>query len=47
MDRYPTEIGENGLLYIDTGERMDGPQPGSFQIDEPPRGPSCATESHS
>lgn len=47
MDRYPTEVGDDGLLYINTGERMDGPEPGSFQIDEPPRGPSCATESHS
>jgi cytochrome b6-f complex iron-sulfur subunit len=47
MDRYPTELGEDGLLYIDTGGRLDGPQPGSLQIDEPPTGPSCATESHS
>ncbi|NNE96644.1 MAG: hypothetical protein HKN24_11515, partial [Acidimicrobiales bacterium] len=47
MDRYPTEVGEDGLLYINTGERMDGPEPGSLQIDEPARGPSCATESHS
>ena len=44
MDRYPTELGEDGLLYIDTGNREDGPAPGSTVLDEPARGPSCATE---
>lgn len=47
MDMFPTEVGEDGLLYINTGEKIDGPEPGSFRIDEPPTGPSCATESHS
>ena len=45
MDRYPTDI-EEGLVYIDTGERIDGPSPGSLELDEPARGPSCSEESH-
>ena len=45
MDRYPTEVGEDGLLYIDTGNREDGAAPGgSVLVDEPARGPECATE---
>jgi len=44
MDRHPTEIGVDGLLYIDTGTVEEGPQPGSESIDEPVRGPSCAEE---
>ncbi len=46
MDRYPTEVGDDGLLYIDTGSKVDGPEPGSFQIDEPATGPACAAEGH-
>jgi len=46
MDTYPTEVGDDGLLYIDTGTREDGPEPGSFQIDEPATGPACAAEGH-
>ena len=45
MDRYPVEIGEDGLLYIDTGTTIDGSAPGNLTIDEPARGPSCAEES--
>ena len=44
MDTYPTEVGEDGLLYINTGERQDGGQPGTLQIDEPAKGPACASE---
>ena len=44
MDRYATEVGADGLIYIDTGATEDGPPPGSESIDEPPRGPSCAQE---
>jgi cytochrome b6-f complex iron-sulfur subunit len=46
MDRYPVEVGDDGLLYIDTGQRTDGPEPGSLQIDEPATGPACAAEGH-
>ncbi len=46
MDRYPTEVGEDGLLYINTGERQDGSPPGTLEIDEPARGPACAAEGH-
>lgn len=45
MDRYPVEE-EDGLLYIDTGARIDGPAPGIVYVDEPARGPSCAGEGH-
>lgn len=44
MDTYPTEVGEDGLVYIDTGDRRDGGKPGNLQIDEPAKGPACATE---
>lgn len=44
MDRYPVEVGPDGLLYIDTGSLDEGPAPGSESIDEPARGPSCAAE---
>lgn len=45
MDRHPIEIGaEDGLVYIDTGERIEGPPPGGEQIDEPKKGPSCSAE---
>ena len=46
MDRHPVEVGADGLLYIDTGTVEEGPSPGSESIDEPARGPSCATEAH-
>ena len=46
MDQFPVELGEDGLLHIDTGSRIDGPEPGVLRIDEPARGPSCATEAH-
>ncbi len=44
MDRYPVDLDPDGLLYIDTGDRQDGPEPGVLNVDEPPTGPSCATE---
>jgi len=46
MDEHPTEVGDDGLLYIDTGVVEDGPAPGTKTIDEPARGPSCAEGSH-
>ena len=46
MDSYPTEVGEDGLLYINTGDKIDGPAPGSKVIDEPSRGPACTEEGH-
>jgi hypothetical protein len=46
MDRFPTEIGEDGLLYIDTSTTVDGPPPGAETIDEPQTGPVCAAGGH-
>ena len=46
MDEFPVEVGDDGLLYIDTGTVIEGPDPGVETIDEPAIGPSCATESH-
>lgn len=43
MDRYPIEVGEDGLIYIDTGAPVEGPPPGPETIDEPPTGPPCAS----
>ena len=40
MDRYPVEV-VDGLVVVDTGDRIDGPPHGTETIDEPPRGPSC------
>lgn len=45
MDQHPVEVGDDGLLYIDTGTVIEGPAKGAESIDEPPTGPSCATES--
>jgi cytochrome b6-f complex iron-sulfur subunit len=47
MDRYPVEEGDDGLLYIDTGDKSNGPEPGLLNVDEPARGPMCAGEGHS
>jgi cytochrome b6-f complex iron-sulfur subunit len=44
MDAHPTEVGEDGLLYVDTGSVEAGPPPGEETIDEPPRGPACTGE---
>jgi cytochrome b6-f complex iron-sulfur subunit len=41
MDRYPTSVGEDGLVYIDTGSRVQGPAPGSVPV-EPVSGPACS-----
>jgi nitrite reductase/ring-hydroxylating ferredoxin subunit len=46
LDRYPTQVEADGLVYIDTGEVEDGPPPGTDTIDEPATGPACATEEH-
>ncbi len=43
LDRHPIEIGEDGLIYIDTGTKIDGASPGTETIDEP-TGPSCGAE---
>lgn len=47
MDRYPVEVGDDGLLRIDTGAAENGPEPGVLNIDESATGPSCAAEGHS
>ncbi|MGI9607773.1 MAG: ubiquinol-cytochrome c reductase iron-sulfur subunit [Acidimicrobiales bacterium] len=44
LDRHPVELGDDGLLYIDTGSKVDGAPPGTETIDEPSPGPSCAEE---
>jgi len=44
LDRHPVEVGDDGLLYINTESKMDGAAPGTFTIDEPSPGPSCAGE---
>lgn len=44
MDRYPIEVDETGMIYIDTSTKEDGPAPGGETIDEPKAGPSCAAE---
>jgi cytochrome b6-f complex iron-sulfur subunit len=43
MDRYPVII-EEGMVVIDTSGTTKGPSPGSESIDEPPSGPTCASE---
>jgi cytochrome b6-f complex iron-sulfur subunit len=43
MDSHPVELGDDGLLYIDTGSTDDGPANGTETIDEPPTGPLCET----
>ena len=44
LDRYPVEMGDDGLLYIDTGSSENGPEPGVLNVDEPATGPACAAE---
>jgi Rieske Fe-S protein len=44
MDYFVTDVGEDGFVYIDTAARVEGAPPGETQIDEPARGPACATE---
>ena len=46
MDEHPTDVGPDGLLYVDTGVTEDGPPPGTETVDEPPTGPGCAVGSH-
>ena len=45
MDQHPVEV-QDGLIYIDTGSVIEGAPKGTETIDEPPTGPSCATETH-
>lgn len=42
MDEYPIEVGEDGLIYIDTSEVVEGPAPGVVTADEPATGAPCA-----
>ncbi len=44
LDRHPVEVGDDGLLYIDTDSTIPGAAPGTFTIDEPGGGASCADE---
>lgn len=44
MDKFPVEIGDDGLVYIDTGTTIDGLAPGVTSIDAPAIGPACASE---
>lgn len=44
LDRHPTEVGADGLVYIDTESTISGAPPGTITIDEPSPGPSCASE---
>lgn len=44
MDYFVTEVDDDGFVYIDTAEQVLGAPPGETQIDEPARGPACATE---
>ena len=45
MDLYPVDE-VDGLLYIETGERIEGRAPGNKLLDEPARGPACAEGHH-
>ncbi|MFQ5556085.1 MAG: ubiquinol-cytochrome c reductase iron-sulfur subunit [Acidimicrobiales bacterium] len=44
LDRHPLEVRDDGLIYIDTGSKIEGPPPGTETIDEPSPGPSCSGE---
>lgn len=44
LDRYAVELGDDGLLYIDTDQIEDGPAPGIDTLNEGPAGPSCSEE---
>jgi hypothetical protein len=46
MDMHPVEVGDDGLIYIDTGTVEAGPPPGTETIDEPARGPACTEGGH-
>lgn len=41
MDHYPVSTHDDGLVYIDTADKIPGPPPGPETIDEPKSGPSC------
>jgi len=42
LDSYPIEVGEDKLVYVDTGSKKDGPAPGTPSIDTPEGGASCS-----
>jgi cytochrome b6-f complex iron-sulfur subunit len=44
MDQYKVEI-VDGVIEIDTSEKVNGPAPGTETINEPPLGPPCG-DSH-
>ena len=44
MDRYEVEVDEAGMVHIDTGVTIKGGAPGTMELDEPARGPACASE---
>ena len=46
LDRHPVDVGDDGLVYIDTGTTIDGPEPGNLSLDEPASGPPCIAEGH-
>ncbi|MCP3935083.1 MAG: Rieske 2Fe-2S domain-containing protein [Actinomycetia bacterium] len=46
MDFFAVEIGDDGLVYIDTGHSIDGNPPGTSTVDAPPIGPRCTEEAH-
>ena len=46
LDRYPIEVDETGMIFIDTGDAEAGPPPGAETIDEPATGPACEAEAH-
>jgi hypothetical protein len=43
MDRFGIEM-VDGVLFIDTGAIVQGSNPGTESLDEPPRGPACTDE---
>lgn len=45
MDRFKIEV-VDGVIEIDTAERMSGAPPGTVTINEPARGPSCSEGGH-
>ena len=44
LDRHPIEI-KDGLVYIDTGTKIEGAAPGTITIEESGSGGTCAVES--
>lgn len=44
LDRYRVELGDDGMLYIDTSAREEGPPPGVETIDESGVGDACTSD---